>query len=171
MNTREKSQEQLVSVVKKTALIAGKTQSLLGYILGVGGLASVYLVYCLYSQESAYWFNAFKGFLVMSPVLVLGFFWTILGQLHDAPESLKKLNQDTRTAYSGIKQVKLREPKGLRGMFWVLNAFRREGSLGDVFDTVGSISLLVNPLFLFVLCIALVLLILLSFTALLIVLF
>jgi len=91
--------------------------------------------------------------------------------LHEAPESVGKLNQDTRIAYAGMKEVKIREPKGLRGMFRVLNTFRREGSLGTVFDTVGGITLLLNPIFLFIVCLALVLVFLLSFSAFLVVLF
>ena len=82
-----------------------------------------------------------------------------------------KLNQDTKTAFTGLKEVKVQEPKGLRGMFSVLNQFRREGSLGDVFDTVGSITLIVNPLFLFLAFISFVVLLLLTFVMLLVVIF
>jgi len=122
----------------------------------------------MYSSESALWWNVTKVLFVAWPSLILGLTWTILGQLHEAPESMNKLNLDTRAAYQGIKEVKLREPKGIRGMLRVLYSFHREGSLGTIFDTVGGITLLLNPLFLFVVCLSSVILFMLSLTALLI---
>lgn len=167
----ELAQQQAVSVIKKVSSIAGATQKGLSYVLGVGGLATAYLVWLWYSPQSDLWVNIFKCALLTWPALVLGFAWTVLGQLSEVPESAAKLNQDTRTAYAGIKEVKLREPKGLRGMFSVLNSFRREGSLGVVFDTVGGISLLLNPFFLFVISLSFVFVLLLSLTAVLFALF
>ena len=168
---REKTQEQVIAVVKRIAAIAGTTQNFLTYILGVGALATFYLMWLAYSADSTIWWNIVKGLLLIWPVSILGFTWTVLGQLHEVPEAVGKLNQDTQTAYAGIKEVKIREPKGLRGMFSVLNAFRREGSLGTVFDTVSGITLLLNPLFLFVGFLSLVIVLLLSFSAFLILLF
>jgi len=96
---------------------------------------------------------------------------TILGGLSEMPEAVGKLNQDTRTAFSGMKEVKVREPKGLRGMFSVLNNFRKEDSLAPVLDTVGGITLMLNPFFIFVIFVALVVEFLLALSAFLIVLF
>lgn len=171
LSSREKAQQQFILVVKRIAMIAGSTQTVLSYFLGVGCLATVYLVWLSYSPESAIWWAVLKGVLLVWPVLVLAFAWSVLGQLSEVPESAAKLNQDTRAAYSGMKEIKVREPKGLRGMFSVLNTFRREGSYDVIFDTVGGISLLLNPFFLFVIVLAAVLVILLSFTSLLIVVF
>lgn len=169
--SRDKAQRQLITVVKRIASIAGATQHALSYFLGVGGVATLYLIWQAYSPESGLWWNGLKCVLLVWPALLLVFVWIVLGDLSDVPESVAKLNQDTRTAYSGMKDVKIREPKGLRGMFRVLNTFRREGSLSVIFDTVGGVSLLLNPLFLFFIALACVSVILLSFIGLLIVIF
>ena len=168
---REKAQQQVIAVVKRIALIAGKCQAVLSYVLVVGLLATSYLVWCSYSSESELWWNIVKGALLSLPVLILGFAWTILGGLSEMPDAVGKLNQDTRTAFSGMKEVKVREPKGLRGMFSVLNNFRKEDSLAPVLDTVGGITLMLNPFFIFVIFVALVVEFLLALSAFLIVLF
>jgi len=171
LNKKQIAQEKVVGLVKGVAKVAGATQKGLGYFIIVGALATVYCIFLSYSPESAIWWNVVKGVLIVWPVLLLGFLWMVLGDLKDAPDSVGKLNQDTKIAFSGLKEVKAQESKGIRGTLSVLNQFRREGSLGDVFDTVGSITLIVNPFFLFLIFLSLVVLALLSFTALLIVIF
>ena len=168
---KELAQKQAIDVVKRMAAIAGSTQNGLSYVLGVGGLATLYLMWVFYSAQSELWINITKCVLLVWPVLVLGFTWAVLGQLSEVPESVAKLNQDTRTAYAGMKEVKLREPKGLRGLFSVLNSFRREDSYSVIFDTVGGISLLLNPFFLFVISLSFVFVLLFTLTAVLIALF
>lgn len=170
-NKKQIAQERIVKLVNGVARVAGATQKGLGYFLIVGACATLYCVLLSYSAESATWLNILKGVLISWPVLLLGFLWMVLGDLRDAPESVSKLNQDSKTALTGLKEVKIQEPKGLRGMFSVLNQFRREGSLGDVFDTVGSITLIVNPLFLFLAFLSFVVLFLLTFATLLFVIF
>jgi len=164
-SNKESAQQKLATLVKRISSIAGATQKGLSYFLCVGGLATVYLVWASYSAESELWWNVLKGVLLIWPVAILLFVWSVLGQLSEVPESVAKLNQDTRTAYAGIKEVKIREPKGLRGMFSVLNTFRREDSLSVIFDTVGGISLLVNPFFLFVISLSSVFVVLFTLTA------
>ena len=171
LNKKQIAQERVVKLVKGVAKVAGATQTGLGYFLIAGACATLYCLFLSYSSESATWWNIVKGILIVWPVLLLGFLWTVLGDLRDAPESVGKLNKDTKAAFTGLKEVKVQEPKGLRGMFRVLNQFRREGSLGDVFDTVGSITLIVNPLFLFLAFISFVVLLLLTFVMLLVVIF
>ena len=171
LNKKQIAQERVIKLVNGVAKVAGATQKGLGYFLIAGAVATFYCVFLTYSSESAVWWNVLKGVLVVWPVLLLGFFWIVLGDLRDAPESVSKLNKDTKAAFTGLKEVKVQEPKGLRGMFSVLNQFRREGSLGDVFDTVGSITLIISPLFLFLIFLSFVVLFLLIFAALLIVIF
>lgn len=167
LNKKQIALERTVKIVKT---IAGGTQKGLSYFLIVGIVSTLYCLYLSYSSEVSHWWNAVKGIIIVAPVVLLGFVWTVLGQLREAPDNLAKLNQGTRNAYSGIKELK-NEPKGLRGLFRVLNQFRREGNLFEVFDTVGSIGLMVNPLFLFLVFLAAVILFLLNFVALLIFIF
>ena len=171
LTTRERTQQQAFAAVKRVAVIAGSTQRGLSYFLALGVVASLYLIWLAYSADSANWWNAVKALLLVWPSAILGFTWLTLGQIHEAPASMSKLNQDTKTAYQGIKDVKIREPKGIRGMLKVLYQFHREGSLTTIFETVGGIGLLLNPIFLFLVCLSAVVLLMLSFTALLIVLF
>ena len=171
LTKKQIAQEQVIKLVRAVAGIAGATRNGLSYLLVPGALATAYCVFLSYSADSTIWWNVLKISLLVWPVLLLLFVWSVLGDLRDAPESVGKLNQDTKVAFSGLKEVKIQEPKGLRGMFRVLNQFRREGSLGDVFDTVSSITLIVNPVFLFVAFLSAVILTLLSFVALLIVIF
>ena len=171
LTKKQIAQERVVKLVKSVARIAGATQKWLMYFLIPGTFATAYCVFLSYSAESAIWWNILKIVLLAWPVLLLLFVWSVLGDLCDAPESVGKLNQDTKVAYSGLKEVKIKEPKGLRGMFRVLWEFQREGNLWDVFDTVGSITLIVNPLFLFVAFLSAVILSLLTFVTLLIVIF
>lgn len=171
LTKKQIAQERVVTLVKSVARIAGATQKGLTYFLAPGALATAYCIFLSYSGDSAVWWTVLKIVLLIWPALLLLFVWSVLGDLRDAPDFVGKLNQDTKVAFSGLKEVKVKEPKGLRGMFSVLNQFRREGSLGDVFDTVGSITLIVNPVFLFLAFLSAVILLLLSFVALLIVIF
>lgn len=165
------SRDDIVALLERIAGIASSVKSKLIYALVLGALASAYLAWRLVSPESGLWWNLLKCGLIALPTLVWLFIWSVLGQLQQAPSLVAKLVQDDQGVFSGTNSLSLGSPKGLAGVFGTLRAFRREDGLGVVFDAVGGISLLANPLFAFVALITLGLLFLLIFFALLVLIF
>ena len=83
-------------------------------------------------------------------------------------------NQDVisyQGVFSSTQSLSLREPNGLSGLFSTVRAFRKEGGLGIVFDTIGGLGVLANPIFAIVSLISLGALFLLSFVAVLLLIF
>ena len=89
LNKKQIALERTVKIVKT---IAGGTQKGLSYFLIVGIVSTLYCLYLSYSSEVSHWWNAVKGIIIVAPVVLLGFVWTVLGQLREAPDNLAKLN-------------------------------------------------------------------------------
>jgi len=105
------------------------------------------------------------------PALVWVFIWSILGQLQEAPALAKSLLADKQGILSTTQSLSLREPRGLLSLVGTLRAFRREAGLSAVLETLGSVGMLANPLFAIIALIALGMLFILIFAALLVLIF
>lgn len=165
------SRVDILSLLDRIAGIAGSLKTKLVYLLGAGTVATFYLAWQLYSAESALWWNILKCSLVILPTLVWAFIWSVLAQLQDAPSLVAKLVEDDQGVFSNIESLSLREPSGLTGVFSTLRAFRRDDGFSVVFETIGGVGLLANPLFAFIAFATLALLFLLILVALLVLIF
>jgi len=171
LTKKQQAQQTAINTVKRISSIAGGINGWLTYVLYVGAAATVYLMWLLFSIESVWWWNAIKCGLVSVPVLIVWFFWSILAQLSEVPESTDKFGKDSKQLYADIKQTDDPQMQGFRGMLRALNNYRKEGSLFVMFDTVSGIAMLVNPFFLVMVCLSFVMLFMFTLIALLIVLF
>ena len=139
--------ETLIKVVDRVAEIAAGVKRKLGYFVFVGVVASGFLSWLVYSAEAELWWNGLKAALIFIPAVVWMFIWSVLNQLQDAPVLVSQLVADDEGLFSNFDELSLSEPNGLSGVFSTLRAFRKEDGLEVVFDTLGGVTLLANPLF------------------------
>jgi len=165
------SAKQIVSLFEGIASISRRLKKKLIYLIVVGALASFFLAWNLYSQESSLAWNLLKCGSLVLPALVWVFIWSILGQLQEAPALAKSLLADKQGILSTTQSLSLREPRGLLSLVGTLRAFRREAGLSAVLETLGSVGMLANPLFAIIALIALGMLFILIFAALLVLIF
>jgi len=159
--------QELVEFLDRLAGIATAVQSKLGWFLLVGLVASAVLAWQVYSPASSIQWNLFKCGLTLLPVLFWYFIWNLLGQLREAPELAVTLVADEPVDVGAMSLNKSAsdQPQGVRALFSALREFRQNEGLAVVFDTVGSVTLLANPvfaLFAFVMLVLLMLLILIT---------
>ncbi len=152
------AQEKLISLVNRIGEIATGVQSKLTWFLGLGVVATLALAWKFYSVDSALWWNIVKCGFVSLPALIWGFVWLVLNQLSEAPALVAELASADDGVFSNLDELSIREPNGLRGVFSTLAAFQREDGLEVVFETIGGVSLIANPLFAIVAFIAMVIL-------------
>jgi len=139
--------EKLTTVVGRIGEIAAGVQSKLRWFLAIGFIATLILLWQAYTPDGALWWNITKCGLISMPVLILGFVWSVLNQLREAPSLVAELTSDDKGLFANFDELSIREPNGLRGVFSTVAAFRREDGLSVVFDTIGGISLIANPVF------------------------
>lgn len=149
--------EALSRLIDRIADIANSVQTKLNWFLGVGMLASATLVWELYSNESALWWNTVKCGLVVLPILVWVVVWLVLSQLREAPRLVAELANDDEGAFANLSDLNLKEPDGLRSVYRTIREFRKEDGFDVVFDALGGIALIANPLFFIVAFLSIVL--------------
>lgn len=153
------------SLLNRIAKIAASLQSKLTWFLRLGGLATLILVWEVYSHDAPIWWNVMKCGFVSLPALVWGFVWLVLNQLREAPALVSELAADDDGVFANLDELSLRQANGLRGLFNTLAAFRREDGFEVVFETISGVSLIANPLFAIVAIVAMGVLALLIFIA------
>ena len=137
----------IIRTVNRVAVIAGSIKRKLAYFVFAGMLACGFLAWSVYSSESALWWNVVKCTLLLLPALVWAFIWSVLAQLQEAPVLVSQMVENDNGLFNNLEHLSLREPNGLSGVFSTLREFRQEDGLSVVFDTLGGVSLLSNPLF------------------------
>ena len=140
-------QAEIVEIFDRLAALGASLQRKLSWLLGFAMSASVYLAWAAYSQHSYLWWNIAKCMIILLPVLIWWVIWAILGQLREAPELASALANEQNGLLTNLQTARLSDKSGVRGLFSTLNAFRQHEGLNVVLDTVGSVGLLVNPLF------------------------
>ena len=158
-------------MVDRIAAIARGTERKISYLVAGGFAASLYLAWELYSVDSALWWNAIKCGLVLLPALIWVFVWFVLRQLGDAPEAVSRMATAEDGLVANVKMLTEERPKGLRGVFRTLRVIQQEEAFSVVFDTIGGITLLANPIFALVAFIAAAILLLLFIIAVLLIVF
>lgn len=143
----EISENRLSQFLENLASYADAVQRKLLWPLGIGGLATVYWLWVTYSPESALWWNLTKSLFVALPMLVWGFIWILLGQLREAPTLAAKLTSRPDSMLANLNTSNFKQKVGIRGLFSTLKAFREEEGLDIVLDTIGSVTLIINPIF------------------------
>jgi hypothetical protein len=131
----------------------------------IGLAASAGLAIKLYSAESALWWNVIKCGVVSLPALIWLFVWFVLEQLREGPDKLAELSQGGADELYQQLKTSVSEPSGLRGLYSTVKALRQADGVGAIFDTIGGIGLMVNPLFALLALIAMLLLILMMLIA------
>ena len=150
VDTREK----VVRIVERIGDVAQSRLRKVSWFVGFGVVASVYLAWLVYSPDSAWWWNVIKCLIVSLPALLWSFIWFVLSQLSDAPTQVAGLMDGDNQFVGHLKAMHLGEKKGVRGLFSTLNAVRNEEAFSAVFDTIGGVTMLANPLFAFIAFIA-----------------
>lgn len=135
---------------------AAIVQKRLNWFLGLGLLATFYLAFKLYSSDSAIWWNVVKCSTVSLPALILGVFWYCLGQVSEAPRLVNQLAADKEGIVDDIQSFRLEQNSGLRGVLRTLNQFRQYEGLSVMMETIGGITLLINPVFLLLTLVAVI---------------
>ena len=141
------TRQEVVELVQRIADIAGATQKSVSYLVMVGVLASGYLAWELYTPGGMWWWNVIKCSLIMLPALLWIFVWVVLNQLQDAPNLVAELVQQEDDVLNNPHSHGFSQPNGLRSLFGTLREFRKEDGLSIMFDTIGGVTLLANPLF------------------------
>ncbi|GGZ98258.1 hypothetical protein GCM10008090_03330 [Arenicella chitinivorans] len=144
------TRDKVVRIVERIGSVAEGLLRKVSWFVGFGVLASVYLAWLVYSPESAWWWNAIKCVIVCLPALLWSFIWFVLSQLSEAPTQVAGLMDGDNQLVGHLKAMHLGERKGVRGLFSTLNAVRNEEAFSAVFDTIGGVTLLANPLFAFI---------------------
>lgn len=156
-NTEAQSaRARVVSLVNRIGEIAEGALAKITWFVVIGVLASGGIAWKLYSADSALWWNLIKCGLVLLPALIWALVWFVLSQLRAAPALVADLAQDDDGLLSNFDKFSLQEPNGLRGVASTLNEFRKEEGLSVIFDTIGGIALIANPLFAVVALLAMV---------------
>lgn len=140
-------QNEISEFLERLAGIAEAVQTRLMWLLGVGVTASALLAWQAYSPESAIWWNVLKCGLIMVPALIWSLIWLLFGQLQEAPEVAAEMLSDEQGVMANLKATGLTESVGVRSIFKTLLALRREEGFAEILETIGSVSLLTNPLF------------------------
>ena len=155
----------VVSLVSRIGEIAEGALAKITWFVVVGVLASGGIAWKLYSPDSALWWNLIKCSFVLLPALIWALVWFVLSQLRAAPELVAELAEDDDGLFSNLDKFSLQEPNGLRGVASTLKEFRKEDGLSVIFDTIGGITLIANPLFAMLALLAMVVLFLLILIA------
>lgn len=159
------TKEKVIALVNRIGEIASKLLAKITWFVVAGLIASVGLAWELYSSDSALWWNIIKCGFVALPALIWAFVWFVLSQLRDAPELVANLAQDEDGVFSNLDEFSIKEPNGLRGVFSTLSAFSKEDGLSVIFDTIGGITLIANPVFAIIAFVAMAILFLLILIA------
>lgn len=158
-------QQEIIELVQRVADIAGATQRSVSYLVFAGLLASAGLAWELYTPGGLLWWNIVKCGLILLPAIVWLFVWLVLNQLQEAPNLVAELAQQEEGMLNNLHNLSFSQPNGLKGVFTTLREFRKEDGLSIIFDTIGGISLLANPLFALMAFISAALLVLLIIAA------
>jgi len=161
----QSAKARVIALVSRIGEIAEGALAKITWFVIAGLVASAGLGWKLYSADSALWWNIVKCTLVILPALIWALVWFVLSQLRDAPKLVASLAEDDDGVFSNLDQFSLKEPSGLRGVASSLNEFRKEDGLSVIFDTVGGITLIANPLFVLVAFLAMIILFLLILIA------
>lgn len=159
------SKHKIVVIAERIGSIADSLVRKITWVVVLGVLSTLYLAWSLYSAESALWWNIIKCSVVALPALLWSFVWLVLSELREAPSKVAGLMKADNELVMSLKSVSVGESSGFRGLFSTLNALRKEEGLSAIFDTIGGITLLANPLFALLALIMLGLLILLILLA------
>lgn len=139
--------DHIVSAFERIGAVATGLRKWLNYFLLPALVASVYLAVKAYSVESAFWFNALKCGLLMLPVLVWAIVWFVLGQLREAPTVANQLVQDKDQLLTYLSNTDVKQVTSLRGAYSTLKVLREQEGLEEVMNTIGGVTLLINPIF------------------------
>ena len=138
------AQHPIIEFLEQLADIAASARRKLAWFVGVSLVATLVVVWQVYSGDSVWWWNFIKCGTVLLPILVLGFIWSVVGELQEVPElasSLVNLDQTGQSASAVTKK------KGVLGIYSMLRTFRQQEGLEVVFDTLGNVTLMSNPFF------------------------
>ena len=138
---------EITEFLERLAEIGAAVQTRLMWLLGIGISASAALAWQAYSVDSALWWNLLKCGLIMLPAIIWVLIWFIFGQLQDAPEAAAEMLSDEQGVMANLTATGVTESVGIRSVFKTLLALRREEGFAEILETVGSVSLLTNPLF------------------------
>lgn len=138
--------QEIIELLQSTADFAAAVQRKLGWFLGVGLIASLSLAWFAYSATSPTWWNVLKcGFLVL-PGFVWLVIWLILGQMREVPELAANLAaREDLTFASPTLDITEKKP-GIIALFSTLREIRNNEAFELVTETIGSVTLLANPL-------------------------
>jgi hypothetical protein len=139
-------QQEITEFFERLAEIAEAIQKKLSWMLGIAGLASLFLAWSAYSADSQLWWNILKCGLILLPAVIWAFIWAVLGQLSEAPAMAADLSSDDGLV-ANLKDAALGDKSGVRRVFGTLQVLRKQESVDVVLETIGSVTLLGNPLF------------------------
>ncbi len=151
-------QERLLATFERLASIAEKLQKAVLYWLFLCGGAIALLAFKAFSIESVWWWNVFKIGFIVAPLVVWCFIWLALSQLSRSPSSVKQLLDDKDEIWQQVSEQELSQVASASGAFGLAKTLYRQEGLSEIVETIGSVGLLFNPLFLLVAAVASVLL-------------
>lgn len=140
-------QLQVRQLLEQVADVADSTQKTVRYLVVTGVLATVFLAWKLYTPGGLLWWNLLKCGLLALPSLIWLFVWGVLSQLKQAPELVTELVSQEDGLFQNLSALSMAKKQGLSSLFSTLRAFKQEEGLEVVFDTIGGVTILANPLF------------------------
>ena len=155
----------IIEFFEHISTVAKSAQRKLSYLLVIGLLATAYLGYEVVSAASPLWWNGLKIMLLATPALIWLFVWSVLDGLTQAPATIANLASDEAGVVPELQALSIKKPGTVRGIFSAVRAFHREDGFSVLFDTIGGISMIANPLFAILAFLALPLLIVLILIA------
>jgi hypothetical protein len=157
--------DEIGDFLERLARVANTVQKRIAWFLLLGLFASFAFAWQFYSADSSAWWNILKCGLVLLPVAIWGVVWALLSQLRKAPELASSLSRNQNLAMKNLR-VQMAKPKlGVIALLSTIKELRDNDAFETVTDTIGSFTLLVNPLFLIIAFAMLVILLILILLA------
>ena len=145
-------------MAERIGRIADGIQAKLRWFVLIACLASAVLAVSVFSVDSSWWWNCLKIGVLSLPVMIWLLVLVVLNQLKAAPELVSELINDDNGVFENMNNFSLKEPDGLRGLLSTVKAFRQEDGFDTVFDTISGVGLIVNPFFVFLAFVAILVL-------------
>lgn len=139
--------QELVDFFTAIASFADRLQRRLAWFLGICLVASLGLAWHAYSAVSPLWWNVVKCGLLLLPILVWAGIWLMLSQLQEVPELAANFAARDDYALNNISPDAVANKTGLLTLFSTIREIRNNESLAAIAESIGSVTLLANPIF------------------------
>lgn len=143
----------LQPLLTTVANIAASMQKTVFYWLLLGLVSVALLAWQWLDFTSNIVWLTVQALVLIVPLLVWFFFYTVISQLTELPELVQQTKADGLALLAGVKQAKQSkqpkaQPTGMFGRLWQLIKLLRHGdNVFVIIEAVKGVALLVNPLF------------------------